>query len=45
LRPLVGIAEDASGADRRGEAFAAWRRFVEGLAEDGPTVLVFEDLH
>ena len=45
LRPLVGIADDASGGDRRGEAFAAWRRFVEGLAEDGPTVLVFEDLH
>lgn len=45
LRPLIGIAEDASGADRRGEAFAAWRRFVEGLAEERPTVLVFEDLH
>src|SRR5207249_3963586 len=45
LRPLVGIADDASGGDRRGEAFAAWRRFVEGLAEERPTVLVFEDLH
>jgi predicted ATPase len=29
----------------RDEAFAAWRRFVEGLAEDRPLVLVFEDLH
>ncbi len=27
------------------EAFAAWRRFVEALAENGPTVLVFEDIH
>jgi predicted ATPase/class 3 adenylate cyclase len=45
LRPLVGISDDASGGDRRSEAFAAWRRFVEGLAEDGPTLLVFEDLH
>ena len=25
--------------------FAAWRRFFEGLAERGPVVLVFEDLH
>jgi tetratricopeptide (TPR) repeat protein len=33
------------GADRRGEAFAAWRRFLEALAERSPTVLVFEDLH
>ena len=27
------------------EAFAAWRRFFEALAEDGPTVLWFEDIH
>ena len=27
------------------EAFAAWRRFLEALAERGPLVLVFEDLH
>jgi predicted ATPase/class 3 adenylate cyclase len=45
LRPLVGISDEATGGDRRNEAFAAWRRFIEGLAEDGPTVLVFEDLH
>ena len=45
LRPLVGIAEDASGGDRRVEAFAAWRRFLEGLAAERATVLVFEDLH
>src|SRR5262249_29985848 len=29
----------------RVEAFAAWRRFFEALAEEGPTVLVFEDIH
>jgi tetratricopeptide (TPR) repeat protein len=29
----------------RGEAFAAWRRYFESLAERRPLVLVFEDLH
>ncbi len=46
LRPLVGLggpAQDA--ADRRPEAFGAWRRFFEALAEQKPLVLVFEDLH
>jgi class 3 adenylate cyclase/tetratricopeptide (TPR) repeat protein len=42
LRPLLGLA-DAGG--ERGEAFAAWRRFLESLAELRPLVLVFEDLH
>jgi class 3 adenylate cyclase/tetratricopeptide (TPR) repeat protein len=45
LRPLIGVAEDTYGGDRRGEAFAAWRRFLDGLADERPTVLVFEDLH
>jgi len=51
VRPLAGLAGpagegDARGAsDRRGEAFAAWRRFFEALAEQRPLVLVFEDLH
>lgn len=49
LRPLAGLAgaDDGDGggsADRRGEAFAAWRRFFEALAERRPLVLVFEDL-
>jgi class 3 adenylate cyclase/tetratricopeptide (TPR) repeat protein len=45
LRPLVGLGGDAaSGQEQRAEAFAAWRRFVEALAEHGPVVLVFEDL-
>jgi class 3 adenylate cyclase/tetratricopeptide (TPR) repeat protein len=45
LRPLVGLegGGEISG-DRRDEAFAAWRRFFEALAEQ-PLVLVFEDLH
>ena len=30
---------------RRPEAFAAWRRLFEALAEQRPLVLVFEDLH
>ena len=46
LRPLVGLEEDTPlGGDRQAEAFAAWRRFLEGLAERSPLVLVFEDLH
>jgi class 3 adenylate cyclase/tetratricopeptide (TPR) repeat protein len=46
LRPLVGLGgEPGAGAEARGEAFAAWRRFLEALAEQRPTVLVFEDLH
>jgi class 3 adenylate cyclase len=46
LQPLVGVAAalDAT-TDRTGEAFSAWRRFLEGLAEQRPLVLVFEDLH
>ena len=46
LRPLIGLEADTSlGEDRRGEAFAAWRRFLEALAEKRPLVLVLEDLH
>jgi class 3 adenylate cyclase len=46
LRPLVGVETAASSDDSgRVEAFAAWRRFVEALAESRPTVLVFEDIH
>jgi class 3 adenylate cyclase len=46
LGPLVGLQPVRGGGEGgRVEAFAAWRRFVEALAEDGPTVLVFEDIH
>lgn len=45
LRPLVGLAAgDELVGDRRSEAFAAWRRFFEAIAEQDPLVLVFEDL-
>src|SRR5688572_15422087 len=46
LGPLVGLSgPEEAGADLRREAFAAWRRFFEALAEQRPLVLVFEDLH
>jgi class 3 adenylate cyclase len=45
LRPLVGLGADAEMAADRSERFAAWRGFFEALAEQRPTVLVFEDLH
>ena len=44
LRPLVGLADETAGGGRD-EAFAAWRRFLEGIADERPSVLVFEDLH
>jgi tetratricopeptide (TPR) repeat protein len=43
LGPLVGM--DAASAAGRPELFAAWRRFLEGLAASRPSVFVFEDLH
>ena len=46
LRPLAGVETEEVGAgDLRSEAFAAWRRFLEALAEQRPLLLVFEDLH
>src|SRR5205823_1709475 len=46
LGALVGLGGEADfGADRRAEAFSAWRRFFEELADQRPLVLVFEDLH
>jgi predicted ATPase/class 3 adenylate cyclase len=46
LRPLAGLEAGKASADgNRDEAFAAWRRFFEALAEKRPLVLVFEDLH
>ncbi len=43
LLPLLGI--EATSSAEREELFTAWRRFLEEIAEDRPTVLVFEDLH
>ena len=46
LRPLVGLAANEDlGGDRRVEFFAAWREVFERVAEEGPLVLVFDDLH
>src|SRR5438105_3698782 len=46
LRALVGISLGTeAGGDQRGETLAAWRRFLEALAENDPLVPVFEDLH
>jgi class 3 adenylate cyclase/tetratricopeptide (TPR) repeat protein len=46
LGPLVGVeSEQELHADRRSEGFAAWRHFLEAIAEQRPLVLVFEDLH
>jgi class 3 adenylate cyclase/tetratricopeptide (TPR) repeat protein len=44
LLPLIG-ATQAERADSPSESFPAWRRYFEGLAEQRPLVLVFEDLH
>jgi class 3 adenylate cyclase/tetratricopeptide (TPR) repeat protein len=43
LLPLLGI--EASSSAEREELFTAWRRFFELVAQERPTVLVFEDLH
>jgi class 3 adenylate cyclase/tetratricopeptide (TPR) repeat protein len=46
LRPLIGLAQEAgAGQEGSDEGPAAWRRFLESLAERRPTVLIFEDLH
>jgi class 3 adenylate cyclase/tetratricopeptide (TPR) repeat protein len=46
LLSLVGLGSESElGGDRRNEAFAAWRRFFEAMADQRPLVLVFEDLH
>jgi class 3 adenylate cyclase/tetratricopeptide (TPR) repeat protein len=42
LLPVLGLG---GAALRYGESFPAWRRYFEGLAEQRPLVLVFEDLH
>jgi class 3 adenylate cyclase/tetratricopeptide (TPR) repeat protein len=44
LRPLVGLEVAERSGDRQSEAFAAWGRFFEALAEERALTLVFEDL-
>jgi len=43
LLPLVGI--EAGSAATRDESFAAWRLFLESLADPLPAVVVVEDIH
>ena len=43
LLPLLGV--ESTSAAEPGELFAAWSRFLQTIAEERPTFLVFEDLH
>ena len=43
LAVLAGIGDGGSASS--GEAFAAWRRYLEAMASERPTILVIEDLH
>ena len=43
LAGLLGLIEMPEGS--RSELFAALRTFVQAIAERGPTVMIFEDLH
>src|SRR6266516_951505 len=46
LRLLLGAGKDEPlQAGRQEEAFAAWRRFLYGMAAQRPLVIVIEDLH
>jgi class 3 adenylate cyclase/tetratricopeptide (TPR) repeat protein len=42
LSALVGVA---TAQVERAESFAAWRAFLEAVADRSPLVLVFEDIH
>ncbi len=43
LAALIGVGPAPGG--ERAETFAAWRTFFERVADQGSTVLVFDDLH
>ena len=43
LLPLIGIESGVSAA--REESFRAWSAYFESVADTGPLVLVFEDIH
>ena len=45
LAPLVGLETEPGTGERREELFAAWRRFLEAVAERRPLMIVIEDLH
>src|SRR5205085_7873332 len=42
LLQLLGVGDAKSG--EREETFAAWRMFFERVADQGPTIMAFEDL-
>ena len=42
LRPLLGLHKLGGSIGDHDEAFAAWRLFIEAIAEGDPAVLVFE---
>src|SRR3954453_20399570 len=44
LAPLVGLDTTAE-PPQQGEAFTAWSRFLESIAQEVPLVVVVEDLH
>ena len=43
LLPILGLGSSASGESE--EVLAAYRRFIELLAQERPAVVVFEDIH
>ena len=45
LAPLIGLADTNPEGIDRGEAFSAWRRFLEAIAAVRPLVVVLEDVH
>ena len=42
VRPLLGLESSSASQE---ENFAAWQRLLEMTAAQGPTVLVFDDMH
>jgi len=45
LAPLIGLKGSSPDAIDRGEAFSAWRRYIDAIATVYPLVMAIEDLH
>ena len=45
LAPLIGVSDASPEGIERGEAFSAWRRFLEAIATVRPLVVALEDVH
>jgi class 3 adenylate cyclase/tetratricopeptide (TPR) repeat protein len=43
MLPLIGV--ETGQPPSREESFTAWRRFLEGIADEGPLVVIVEDIH